>query len=78
MAEAIADPQLAERGFFAELSEGESRFRCANQPYLLSRTPTHARALLAALGEHGAAVLREKLGFDDAQIAQLRAQRVLG
>lgn len=78
VAEAMADPQLAERGFFAELGEGESRFRCANQPYLLSRTPTHARAVLAALGEHGTAVLREKLGFDDAQIAQLRAQRVLG
>ncbi|MBE7417584.1 MAG: CoA transferase [Ideonella sp.] len=78
VAEAMADPQLAHRGFFAELGEGEGRFRCANQPYRLSRTPTHARARLAALGEHGAEVLQEKLGLDAAQIERLRAARVLG
>jgi len=78
VAEAMADPQLAERGFLAELGEGEGRFRCANLPFLMSRTPTAARARLAALGEHGAEVLREKLDLDDAQIARLRAQGVLG
>lgn len=78
VAEAMDDPQLVQRGFFAELGEGDGRFRCANQPYKLSRTPGRARALIAALGEHSAAVLQEKLGLDAAQIEQLRAARVLG
>jgi len=78
VAEAMADPQLAERGFFAELGTGEARFRCANQPFRLSRTPTRARPLLPALGEHGAEVLHERLGLDAAEIERLRAARVLG
>ena len=78
VAEAMADPQLAERGFLAELGEGEGRFKCANLPFLMSRTPTHARARLAQLGEDGEAVLREKLGLDAAAVDALRARGVLG
>ncbi len=76
--EAMADPQLAERGFLAELGEGEGRFKCANLPFLMSRTPTRARPRLAALGEHGAEVLHEKLGLDAASITRLQAEGVLG
>lgn len=78
VAEAMDDPQLAERGFLAELGDGDGRFKCANLPFLLSRTPTHARPRLAALGEHGAEVLREKLGLDAAAVDRLHAQGVLG
>jgi crotonobetainyl-CoA:carnitine CoA-transferase CaiB-like acyl-CoA transferase len=78
VAEAMADPQLAERGFLAELGEGDGRFRCANLPFVLSRTPTRARPLLAALGAHGADVLQQKLGFDEARIRELQSQGVLG
>ena len=78
VAEAMADPQLAERGFLAELGEGDGRFKCANLPFLMSRTPTRARARLAQLGEDGDAVLREKLGLDEARPAALHARGVLG
>lgn len=78
VAEAMSDPQLAERGFLAELGAGEGRFKCANQAFRLSRTPTRARPLLPALGEHGAEVLQEKLALDAAQIQRLRAAHVLG
>ncbi|MCC6246565.1 MAG: CoA transferase [Rubrivivax sp.] len=78
VAEAMADPQLAARGFLAELGEGEGRFKCANLPFVLSRTPTRARPRLAALGEHGDEVLGEKLGLDGAALARLRAEGVLG
>ena len=70
VAEAMADPQLAERGFLAELGEGEGRFKCANLPFVLSRTPTRARPLLAALGAHGAEALQQKLGLDEAFFAR--------
>ncbi len=76
--EAMADPQLAERGFLAELGEGDGRFKCANLPFLMSRTPTRARARLAPLGEDSDAVLREKLGLDEDQLAALHARGVLG
>ncbi|HRH85496.1 MAG TPA: CoA transferase [Rubrivivax sp.] len=78
VAEAMDDPQVAERGFLAELGEGEGRFKCANLPFLLSRTPTRARPRLAALGEHGEEVLREKLALDDAAIRSLRQHGALG
>lgn len=78
VAEAMTDPQLAERGFLAELGEGAGRFKCANVPFVLSRTPTRARPLLARLGEHGAQVLHEKLALDEPAIDALRAHGVLG
>ncbi|HMO47395.1 MAG TPA: CoA transferase [Rubrivivax sp.] len=78
VAEAMQDPQVAERGFLAELGDGNGRFKCANLPFLLSRTPTRVRPLLAALGEHGEQVLREKLALDDAAIGALRERGVLG
>jgi len=77
VAEAMADPQLAERGFLVELGQGEGRFKCANVPFVMSRTPTRARPRLAALGEHGAEVLREKLGLDEAALDRLRTEGVL-
>ncbi|MFO1218724.1 MAG: CoA transferase [Burkholderiaceae bacterium] len=78
VADAMADPQVIERGFLAELGGGDDRFKCANLPFRLSRTPTHARGRLAALGEHGAEVLRDQLGMSDDAIASLRAAGVLG
>lgn len=77
VAEAMADPQLAERGFLAELGTGEGRFKCANVPFIMSRTPAHAQPRLAALGEHGAEVLREKLGLDEPTLERLRAEGVV-
>lgn len=74
----MADPQLAERGFLAELGEGDGQFKCANLPFLMSRTPTYARAELAALGEHSESVLAEKLGLSATRLDALRSQGVFG
>ena len=78
VAEAMADPQLAERGFLAELGEGADTFKCANLPFLMSRTPTQARARLAKLGEHSEEVLRERLHLGEGDLARLRGLGVLG
>ncbi len=78
VAEAMADPQLAERGFLASLGEGEGRFQCANLPFLMSRTPTHARPALPGLGANSEAVLREKLSLGTERLNALRQQGVLG
>ncbi len=78
VAEAMAEPQLAERGFIAELGTGDGRFKCANQPFRLSRTPAQVRPPVPTLGEHGPAVLHEKLGLDAVEIERLRGLNVLG
>lgn len=78
VAEAMLDPQVAERGFLSELGEGDNCFKVPNAPYLMSATPTHARNTLAGLGEHSEEVLKEKLGLDASALQALRAQGVIG
>jgi crotonobetainyl-CoA:carnitine CoA-transferase CaiB-like acyl-CoA transferase len=78
VAEAMEDPQIAARGFLAELGGPGGRFKVPNLPYALSRSPTGARPLLAALGQHTEEVLREVLGTGDGEIAALRASGALG
>lgn len=77
VAEAMADPQLAERGFFSELGQGEDRFKVANAPSLLSATPMRAQSWVAALGEHTDEVLRELLQVEPARLGELRAAGVV-
>ena len=43
VAEAMADPQCAERGLFVEIGEGDAGYKVANVPYLMSATPVTAR-----------------------------------
>ena len=78
VAEAMQDPQIAERGFLSELGEGDNGFKVPNAPYLMSATPTHARNTLADLGEHTEEVLQEKLGLNTRALQGLRDQGVLG
>ena len=59
VAEAMADPQCAERGLFVEMGEGDAAFKVANVPYRMSATPTAARPIVAGLGEHTEEVLHE-------------------
>jgi crotonobetainyl-CoA:carnitine CoA-transferase CaiB-like acyl-CoA transferase len=46
------------------------------QPIVMSRTPSRIRTPPPTMGEHAEEILRE-LGFDDRQIADLRAAGVL-
>jgi CoA:oxalate CoA-transferase len=78
VAEAMADSQCDERGLFAQLGEGDARFKVANLPFLLSATPVAAGPLLAGLGEHTEAVLHDSLGLDAATIAALRLRGTFG
>ena len=78
VAEAMADPQCAERELFVELGEGEHAFKVANLPYRMSATPVAAKQQVAQLGEHTDAVLRDSLGLDAARLASLRANGVFG
>ncbi|HSN33207.1 MAG TPA: CoA transferase, partial [Ideonella sp.] len=78
VAEAMADEQLRTREFFTELGDGEHRFKVANAPSRLSRTPTRARSGIAALGEHTEQVLAEVLGLDAGELARLRSSGALG
>lgn len=76
--EAMADPQIAARGFLSELGQEGARFQVANAPFRLSATPTRAQPLLAAVGQHTDEVLGERLGLTGADLTALRAQGVLG
>jgi len=78
VAEAMADPQCAERGLFVELGSGAETYKVANVPYRLSATPVAARPFVADLGEHNDEVLREALDLDPAAIAALRAKGAFG
>jgi crotonobetainyl-CoA:carnitine CoA-transferase CaiB-like acyl-CoA transferase len=78
VAEAMADPQVTERGLLAELGTPGHRFKVANLPYRLSATPTAARERLATLGENTDEVLHERLGVTRSDLATLRERGVLG
>lgn len=73
-----ADPQLAARGFFVELDHphiGRSRFDGAVT--LFSETPMRPTHAGPTLGQHTWEALRDVLGFDEDEIANLAAAQAL-
>ena len=77
VAEAMADPQCAERGLFVELGEGDAAFEVADRAaHLMSATPTVARLFVAGVGEDTETVLHDRLGVGAAEAAALRGQGV--
>jgi crotonobetainyl-CoA:carnitine CoA-transferase CaiB-like acyl-CoA transferase len=68
--EAMADPQLAHRGAFAEVHDEGGSFQALNPPFRFSGATAAARPWVAALGEHTAAVLGE-LGYAPRDITAL-------
>jgi len=75
--EAMADPQLAHRGAFAEVHDVGGTFRALNPPFRFSAAPATVRPFVAALGEHGARVLAEA-GYAADDIEAFRKCGVLG
>jgi crotonobetainyl-CoA:carnitine CoA-transferase CaiB-like acyl-CoA transferase len=55
--EAMADPQLAHRGAFAEVHDAGGAMQVLNPPFRMSASATRAGARVAALGEHTEEVL---------------------
>jgi crotonobetainyl-CoA:carnitine CoA-transferase CaiB-like acyl-CoA transferase len=68
--EAMADPQLAHRGAFAEIHDAGGTFRALNPPFRLSAGTAAAVPHVAVLGEHTEELLGE-IGYTPAQIAEL-------
>ena len=78
VAQAMADPQIVQRGLLERLGNQAEPFLVVNQPYKLSRTEVKARQLLPDLGEHTAGVLADVLGLATAEIDDLRARGAFG
>ena len=55
--EAMADPQLAHRGAFAEVTDAAGTFKALAPPFRMSASRTRAGTRAAALGEHTASIL---------------------
>lgn len=76
--EVFANPQVQARGLRVDLphpSGGTARL--VNNPVKMSVTPPQTRTAPPLLGEHTEAILRERLGYDDARIAALREAGVV-
>jgi CoA:oxalate CoA-transferase len=74
--EAMADPQTAHRGSFAEVEDRAGRFLALNPPFRFSNAAAAAQPFVAALGEHTAAVLAG-LGYGEAEIDALAADGII-
>jgi len=70
--EAMADPQLAHRNAFAEITDAGGSFLALNPPFRLSAGRTAAQPFAAALGAHTDEVLTA-IGYTPAEIAALRS-----
>jgi len=69
--EAMADPQIAHRRAFAEVSDAGGTFLALNPPFRMSAAATAATPRVAALGEHTEELLAG-IGYTQADIAALR------
>jgi crotonobetainyl-CoA:carnitine CoA-transferase CaiB-like acyl-CoA transferase len=70
--QAMADPQLAHRGAFAEVSDAGGTFKALNPPFRMSASAAAAGPRAPTLGEHTAEVL-SAAGFAPEEIAALAA-----
>ncbi|MBN9114952.1 MAG: CoA transferase, partial [Pandoraea sp.] len=76
--EVFANPQVKARGMEVALPHPSGGVaRVVASPMKMSETPPIARTAPPTLGQHSDDILRERLGFDDARIEQLRAEGVV-
>lgn len=77
-AEVFTDPQIVHRQMRFDLPHATAGSvpQVAN-PVKFSATPVEYHRAPPVLGEHTEEVLRERLGFDDERLAQLRADKVI-
>ena len=73
------DPQVRQRGMFAELAAGEGRtVTVSGSPVKLSRTPAGPAEGADVPGGHTNALLADVLGLTDNEVAALRAEGIAG
>jgi len=78
IAQVFAEPQVKARGTRIELEHaGGAMLPLVASPMRFSETPVEYRLAPPLLGEHTEEVLRKLLGKSDAEIARLRAERVV-
>jgi crotonobetainyl-CoA:carnitine CoA-transferase CaiB-like acyl-CoA transferase len=78
IAEALADPQATARGLRVDLPHpAAGTVPLVGMPIRMSDSPPAYRRPPPLLGEHTDEVLRELAGLDAAEIAALRARRLL-
>jgi benzylsuccinate CoA-transferase BbsF subunit len=76
--EVLADPHLAERGYYVYPDHVEAGPRAYDGAgFRLSKTPNEVRGSAPLLGEHTFEVATEVLGMDPDEVAQLIAEQVL-
>ena len=76
VADAMKDPQLAERGSLSQIKDGAGDFLVPNAPFQFT-TPTAAGPTVSGLGADSTDVLSRLLGMSGEQIDTLRRQGVL-
>ena len=76
VANAMKDPQLAERGSLSQISDAAGKFLVPNAPFQFT-TATAAGPFVSQLGADGGEVLTRLLGYSSKQIEALRRQRVI-
>jgi len=75
----VAHPQVRARGAIVECTHPVAgTVETVGPPVRMSETPGSIRRPAPLLGEHTDEVLRTRLGLSDAEIARLRAARVVG
>ncbi len=76
----LDDPQMRARGFFEPVANplvGDQHY--PTWPVRLSAGPEQVwTAPAPTLGQHNFEVLRDELGLDDAELARLEAEHVIG
>ena len=74
----FADPQVLARGMLVEMEHPvDGKYRVVGSPMKLSATPVQYKTPPPRLGEHTEEVLRDILGYEQAQISRLREQKVI-
>ena len=76
IAEALAMPQVQQRGMVVDFAAGGSPVKVLGNPIKLSATPVQYHSAPAALGAHSDEILRG-LGYSEEQIGQWRADGVV-
>jgi crotonobetainyl-CoA:carnitine CoA-transferase CaiB-like acyl-CoA transferase len=77
VADAMKDPQLAERGSLSEIHDHAGRFLVPNAPFQFLGTPAAAGPSVTALGADSADVLSGLLGLSSESIDTMRRDGVL-
>jgi crotonobetainyl-CoA:carnitine CoA-transferase CaiB-like acyl-CoA transferase len=76
--EVLDNPQFEARKYFVDLEHPEmGSIKFPGAPFLMSGTPWEARQAAPTLGQHSQEVLRDRLGYSEPEIAQLRTMEVI-